>query len=57
MIILNLIRIVKMGCFMANLGGVQGVYRGCAICLFFDKIRVHGNRVSIVTLLGGGLVW
>ena len=57
MIMLNLIRIVKMGCFMANLGGVQGVYRGCEICLFFDKIRVHENRVSIVTLLGGGLVW
>ena len=57
MILLNYIRIVNLRCFMADLGGVQGVYRGCAICLFFDKIRVHGNRVSIVTVLGGGLVW
>ena len=54
MIMLNLIRIVKMGCFMANLGGVQGcaggmhgVYWG-----YFRGILWLFEGVPILTILG-----
>ena len=38
---------------MAILGGLQMTWN----VAIFDKIRVHENRVPIVLVLRGGLVW